>query len=307
MGSKHLGLRVLKEIHTLFPNTLIGAMTIDDTNDTRTALDDFEKVSNDTGLPLYVVKNKKHAQEIIRNLQPELCLVVGWYWLINRETLEIPTHGFIGIHNSLLPKYRGTSPLIWAMINGEEEVGFSLFTFTTGMDDGPIWAQGIVKVENDDYISDVLKKLEEKVVEVVRKKYFAILEGTIIPVDQQHELATYCTQRFPDDGNINWNLPALYIYNCIRAQSTPYPGAFTWFRFKYCCRWKARLFQHDYYGIRGQVAKIDTDGVYVICGDHRAIFLEEVEVDGKKGKANEFIQSISTNLSQTIASRIVTG
>jgi len=304
MGSKCLGLRVLKEIQSLSPNTLIGAITIDDKSDTRTALTDFKELSITTGLPLYVAKNRKHSEETIRNLKPDLCLVVGWYWLISEEILRLIPYGFIGIHYSLLPKYRGGSPLIWAIINDEREVGFSLFSFAEGIDDGPLWAQGTVTVEDGDYVSDTLRKLEEKTIEVLLKKYPSIINGTITPVEQRHELATYCAQRLPNDGNVNWYKPARYVYNFIRAQSDPYPGAFTWYENGMLRIWKARLFEYEYSGTPGQVAKIDSDGVYVICGDNRAVIVEEVEIAGKRGEAKKFIKSIKARLSNTIAKAI---
>ncbi len=284
MGSKQLGLRVLQEMYSLSPATLIGVVTIDDTNDTRTKFTDFQAFAERHGLELRVGKNRKHSEQIIEELKPDLCLVVGWYWLISNTVLDTVPFGFIGIHNSLLPKFRGGSPLIWPIIRGEREVGFSFFSFTPGMDDGPIWAQESVSVAEHDYISSVLKRLENKAIDVLRATYPQLLNCSIKPVEQNHELATYCAQRFPSDGNINWHEPARSVYNFIRAQSDPYPGAFTYFEGKELRIWKARLFRNTYFGTPGQVARIASDGVYVICGDDRAIILEEVELGGKGAK-----------------------
>jgi methionyl-tRNA formyltransferase len=300
MGSKQLGLRVLREMYSLSPETLIGALTIDDTNDTRTALSGFQSFSNESNLELHTAKNRKQSEQIIEDLKPDLCLVVGWYWLISNRVIDAVPRGFIGIHNSLLPYFRGGSPLIWQIISNEKEVGFSFFSFTQSMDDGPIWAQGSVLVEEHDYISHVLRKLEDKTVEVLREKYPLILNGDIRPVEQQHELATYCAQRFPNDGNIDWHKPAHDTYNFIRAQSDPYPGAFTYFEAQMLKIWKAKMFEGKYYGTPGQVARITADGVYVICGDNSAIILEDVELGGKRGKANDFIKCIRGRMSKII-------
>lgn len=297
IGSKRLGLRVLKEMHSLSPETLIGAVTIDDTMDTRGAIGDFKEYSNKHRLPLYVAGSRQHSEQIIAELKPDLCLLVSWYWLISTRTINAVPGGLIVMHNSLLPKYRGGSPLIWAIINDEKEVGFSFFSLTAGMDEGPILVQGSVVVEEHEYISDILEKLEEKTVEVLRNKYLLMLNGGIVPVEQQDTLATYCAQRFPCDGNIDWHMPAKDIYNFIRAQSSPYPGAFTYFEGQMLKLWKARPFKQKYYGTPGQVAKINADGAYLICGDNQAIILEEVELGGKRGGANEFITSIKTRMS----------
>ncbi len=300
MGSKQMGLQVLREMYLLSPETLIGVLTIDDTNDTRTVFNDFQSFSNTNELELYVANNRKQADQIIRELNPDLCLVSGWYWMISKKTLGDVPHRFIGIHNSLLPKYRGGAPIIWAILNNEKKVGVSFFSFTPGMDEGPIWAQGSVLVKKYDYISDVLRKLVDRTIEVLQGTYLQILNGSICPVEQNHGLATYCAMRFPNDGNINWHMPAQYVYNFIRAQSEPYAGAFTYFEGQILKIWQASIFDKTYYGTPGQVARITTDSVYIICGDHQAVILEDVELGGKRGKANIFIKSIKGRMSNII-------
>lgn len=301
IGSKQLGLRVLNEIYSLSPDKLIGILTIDDSPDTRSVLNDFHHFSKQNELFLHVAKNRKEAETIIMEVKPDLCFVVGWYWLISNDTLNSVPSGFIGIHNSLLPKYRGSSPLIWSIINNEKKVGFSFFSLTQGMDEGNIWAKGSVSVEKQDYISDILKKLEKKIIQVLQENYLQILDGNILPMEQKHELATYCTQRIPSDGNINWHKSAIDIYNFIRAQSDPYPGAFTYFNYSELKIWRARVFDRPYYGTPGQIASVSSDGVYVICGDHRAIVIEEVEIAGKRGNAKAFIKSTKGRMCSVIA------
>lgn len=292
IGSKQLGLRVLQEMQALSPRALIGALTIDDHNDTRTRFADYQAFAQRQGLELRVGKNRKHAEQIIAELKPDLCLVVGWYWLISNTALNSVPFGFIGIHNALLPKFRGGSPLIWSILRDEKEVGISVFSFTSGMDDGPIWAQQTVSVGENDYISSVLTELENKTIALFKRLYPKLLDRSIKPVEQNHQLATYCTQRFPEDGNINWQDPARNVCRFIRAQSDPYPGAFTYFEGERLTIWKASLSPKVYIGAPGQVARLASKGVYVICGDDRAIILEEVELRGKRGKATDSIKSI---------------
>ncbi|MBF0522815.1 MAG: methionyl-tRNA formyltransferase [Candidatus Omnitrophica bacterium] len=299
MGSKDLGLGVLKEMVALSPKTLIGALTIDDKSDCRSALSDFKVFAKEKNIKLYVASNKADSERIIQELKPDLCFVVGWYWLISDATLDGVAKGFIGIHNSLLPQYRGSAPLVWAMMAGEKKVGFSLFTFTKGMDDGPIWVQGSVSVEDSDDIGDVLVKLKTKAVKTVHEKYPAILDGKIKPVAQKHNQATYCAQRLPSDGNINWSEPARKIYDFIRSQANPYPGAFTYYQSAELKIWRAQLCDKVYFGTPGQVAQIGKDGVYVICGDNRAIILKDIEFGGKRQPAQEILKTISIRFPDT--------
>ena len=169
------------------------------------------------------------------------------------------------------------------------------------MDEGQVWAQGSVCVEEQDYISDILKKLEEKTIQVFQTNYPRILNDEVQPIEQNHELATYCAQRFPIDGNMNWHTSAQDVYNFIRAQSDPYPGAFTYLDAQELKIWRAKLFDKPYYGIPGQVARITSEGVYVICGNHRAVIIEEVEKAGKRDKANKFVKSIKDRMCSIIA------
>lgn len=298
IGSKQMGLRVLQEMYSLAPETIIGILTIDDSSDTRSTFIGFQQFAQQTGLILYVAANRRQSEEIVADLRPDLCFVVGWYWLIDSATLAAVPSGFVGIHNSLLPKYRGGSPLIWAMIKGDNEVGFSMFSFSPGMDDGPIWAQGRVPVNEQDYVSDVLEKLEAKTIQVLQTIYPRILSGEAKPTAQDHGMATYCAQRYPEDGCINWSESARNVFNFVRAQSEPYPGSFTYYDGQRLKIWKAHLFEREYCGMPGQVSRITDDGVYVICGDHRAIILEDIEfADGKRGKPNDLIVSIRKRMS----------
>lgn len=282
-------------MYRLNPESLKAIITIDDRKDTRTVYNDIIDFWEKHNIRLYVVKNRNQFREAIYNLKPELCIVVCWYWLIGKEVLSFVPKGFIGIHHSLLPKYRGSSPLVWQMINGEKEVGTSIFSFTEDMDAGDIWHQEIVKITAKDYIKDALDKLENKVLNWFRKNYLNILNDKIQPFPQEHSQATYCAQRFPFDGQIDWNKSSTEIYNYIRAQSEPYPGAFTHFNGKKLTIWRARPLDVTYYGEAGQVARVSKEGVYVICGDQKPIILETVQLENDEEKpANNVIKSFKT-------------
>jgi len=298
LGSKSIGLKCLTAIFSMDPNSLIGVITFDDRNDPRSVHDKFREYTTKTHLKLFVVRNRKESEELIRQLKPELCIVVGWYWLIGSETLGAVPNGFIGIHNSLLPEYRGGSPLVWAVINGDVKVGVSLFSLTEGMDEGDIWGQRVVRIEFTDYISGILKKVEAEAISLFEEKYNAILNRAVEPTPQDHVRATYCTQRFPADGLINWQKSAVQIYNFIRAQSEPYPGAFTFYNGHKLTIWRAHPLDVTYYGTPGRVARITEQGVYVVCGDQKPIVLQEVQFgSGPKKRGNEVLRSIKMRFS----------
>lgn len=294
IGSKKLGLNCLKTMYNLSKETLIGVVTFDDTADGRGKLSDFTDFCSTNEIPLFVAKNRSDSEKIIQSQRPDICIVVGWYWLIGNETLNDVPYGLLGIHNSLLPKYRGGSPLIWSIINGEKNVGFSMFSFTEGMDEGDVWFQYKFELKQKDDIESVLEKFDTGAVELLKKKYKKILSGELKPKPQNHQEATYCAQRKPDDGIIDWNKSANQIFNFIRAQSHPYPGAFTIYKNKKLIIWKAIINSETYFGTAGQVARISNEGVTVICGDNKSITIKDIEYDGERIAANALIKTINT-------------
>jgi len=306
VGSKQLGLNCLKTMYSLSKETLVGAVTFDDSADGRGKLADFKAFCSQHKIPLFVAKNRADAEKIIQAQRADIGIVVGWYWLIGNETLNSVPHGLLGIHNSLLPKYRGGSPLIWSIINGEKKVGFSMFSFTEGMDEGDVWFQYKFEMKPKDDIQSVLEKFDTGAIELLKKYYKKILSGELKPKAQKHQEATYCAQRKPEDGRIDWSKPADAIFNFIRAQSQPYPGAFTTHKNKKLLIWKATLNPETYYGTPGQVARISPDGVTVICGDSKSITLKEIEYEGEKMAANTLIKTINARFhySQPLTSEI---
>lgn len=292
-GSKALGLKVLERLHAQAPESLAGILTIDDRADSRSRHDAFQLFGKRSGIAVNVAESRRESEEILRKLAPDCCFVVGWYWLFSKELLASVPKGFIGLHNSLLPRYRGFSPLVWTLINGESEAGFSVFSLSEEMDSGRLWAQDRVAVGPDDYVGDVLARIEDLAPTRVAEVYAGLLAGTKNPWAQPDSEATYCAQRLPEDGRIVWTHSAERIRNLVRALSDPYPGAFTVLDGDPLTVWRADLVGVSYSGIPGQVARVTPDGgVVVIAGDNRALVLREVDYRGKRAHAADMITSI---------------
>jgi len=188
---------------------------------------DFSGLAEKYNIPLIYVEGKMSSyKERIEELKPDFLLVIGWYYMIPKSIRELAPLGCAGIHGSLLPKYRGGAPLVWAIINGEEEAGISFFYFDDGVDDGDLIAQIKFPITYEDTIADILRKTNEATLEAVEKYIPLISESTAPRVKQDHTKATYVPQRKPDDGEIDLTKTAGELYNFIRAQSSPYPGAF---------------------------------------------------------------------------------
>jgi len=189
---------------------------------------DLKPFAAERGLPCFEVEGRLGAlTEHIDELRPDLLLVIGWYYLIPAKMRAVAPLGCVGIHASLLPKYRGGAPLVWAVINGETHTGVSLFHFDDGVDTGDIIAQESFEIDPEDTIADLLQKSEKACASVLRTNLPLLATGTAPRVPQDHTGATQFPQRSQEDGLINWAWSAERVRNFIRAQTKPYPGAFT--------------------------------------------------------------------------------
>lgn len=291
IGSKQLGLQALKQIFSQRA-CVLNVITIDDHDDSRSELVGFRDFCSSNNLALNIVSSPKEVDALLQSTGPDWCFVVGWFWLLSKEALGSVRNGCLGIHNSILPKFRGSAPLVWAMMAGEKEVGISLFSLTAEMDDGPVWHVERMPICHNDSIASVLAGIEKLIERMIDSCFKDILSGKLKPVPQNHDLATYCAQRVPKDGKVNWNMPAARVYDFIRAQSHPYPGAFTDFSGKQLVIQSARMFSPRYWGTPGQVARITQEGVYVVCGDNQAIIIETVLYDGSLVLSSSIIQSV---------------
>ncbi len=194
------------------------------------------------GIPVSVARHPVvDYYKTIEQWMPDLIIVVGWYYMIPDHIMHLPSKGVVGIHASLLPKYRGNAPLVWAMINGEKHSGVSLFYIGEGTDNGDIIDQKSFPIDESDTISNVLAKAEEKSIELLQNNLPLIAEGKAARVKQNEAEATYFPKRVPEDGQVDWSWDIQRIKNFIRAQTKPYPGAFTVIDGKKVILWDADI------------------------------------------------------------------
>lgn len=147
------------------------------------------------GLAVYQPKDKTELLEIVKNLQPDLAIVAAFGMIFPKEVLEIPKYGFINVHPSLLPKYRGPTPIQNAILAGDKETGVSLFLVDEKMDHGPILAKRELPITNDDDYDTLSRKLAETGADLLIKTLPKYLNGEITPLAQDESQATY-TKKF---------------------------------------------------------------------------------------------------------------
>lgn len=186
---------------------------------------DFSSLAREYDVPLYWVESPTNTllsyKNKIKDYSVDFFLVANWYYKIPYQIYSLSKMGAFGFHNSLLPKYAGGAPLVWAIIEGERESGVTLFRMNEAMDCGDIIHQRSFVIDFEDSIAEVLKKAEKLAITMSLDLFSKPITFT-----KQEGKARYYPQRTLEDGEIDFSLNAQQLYNFIRAQSSPYPGAF---------------------------------------------------------------------------------
>lgn len=172
------------------------------------------------------VKNNPEILEQLKSLGADIFVVVAYGKILPKELIDLPQFKTVNVHFSVLPKYRGASPIQFALLNGDEQTGTSIFVLDEGMDTGPLLAQEIVNVdpgENYFLLADKLAKLSASIINQVLEDYAS---GKITPLPQDEERATHTKIIEKLDGKIDWQKTATEIYNQFRAYYI-WPGIWT--------------------------------------------------------------------------------
>lgn len=195
--------------------------------------------------------NEPDNIEMVRKIAPDFLMSFYYRNMIKPEILEIPAKGALNLHGSYLPKYRGRVPVNWAVINGETETGATLHYMLAKPDAGDIVDQIKVPIDFTDTAHDVFGKVTKAAVEVLRRAWPRLLDGSAVRIPMDLQAGSYFGGRRPEDGRIDWTKSALEIYNLVRGVTHPYPGAFTQINGKKITVWSA--FPLDGSGEPGQV------------------------------------------------------
>lgn len=213
--------------------------------------------------------NDQENIDIIKQINPDYIFIIGLSQLISKDLINLPKKGAIGFHPTPLPKFRGRAAIVWQILLGVQETKCSLFFIDEGIDSGDILGQEPYLIEDNDYASDVLKKCHVAFKKLIAKTLPELVKGEIEPIRQNEDEATYLLKRSPEDGRINWSQPSEKIQRLIRAVSKPYPGAFSEYEGNAkIIFWKADFIEnYTYIGLPGQIAKITSEFMDIVCVD----------------------------------------
>ena len=253
-----------------------------------------ENISLDVRTP-QKLKNNNHEEEYLCKLNPDLIIVVSYGQIIPKNLLKIPKYGFLNVHASLLPKWRGAAPIQRSIMNLDKETGISIMKINENLDEGPICNQYSLQISekiNSEELSEKLSLLaSEKILDVLDNIY----DGNINFQDQDHSKATYAKKIQKVEGKINWNEAADKIIGKINGLY-PYPGAFFLFKGE---RYKILKAEKSYSS--GKPGNIITEDFEICCGEG-SIKVLSIQREGKKAQQiKEFLLGSKINKGTNIS------
>jgi methionyl-tRNA formyltransferase len=223
--------------------------------------------------------NSDQVLNVLRKLDPELVFVVGWSQLVHDPFIALAREGVFGMHPTLLPRHRGRAPIPWAILSGLARTGVTLFEIVEATaDSGGIVGQLTVEIASDDTATSLFDRLARAHVELIREYVPQLLDGRAPRAQQDARRASSWPRRAPADGIIDWETRAPYLYDWVRAQTRPYPGAFTFLGDEKVVVWRARPVELQETAPAGTIVAERPEGHVVACGEG-GLLLEEIELD----------------------------
>lgn len=214
--------------------------------------------------------------------QADLGVVAEYGMIIPEPLLYMPTHKTLNLHGSILPKYRGASPIQTAILMGDKQTGVTLMLMDKKMDHGPTLASASIPVGDDETYKELSARLAEIAAELFLNKAPRYIAGGIAPAAQNDNQATFCKILTRDDGRIDFKKNAAEIYNQFRAL-TPWPGTWALLSGKRCkLTGMAKAPEMD---IKPGEIITDNERIFAGCGDNTAIEILSLQLEGKKNLA----------------------
>ena len=235
----------------------------------------YEKIWSDSvadlaaahGVPVEL-RNRPDDSLILRlkEVDPDLIVANNWRTWLPPEVFQLPRHGTLNVHDSLLPAYAGFSPIIWALINGEPEVGVTAHLMNEDLDAGDIVVQRAIPVGPTDTATDLFHRTVDLIAPVVTEALSRIASGDVTAIPQDRGKASFFHKRSERDSLIDWTWPAADLERLIRAQSDPYPNAFTFHKGNRVRITAAAVSRANYGGTPGRIFIREDDGIVIVAG-----------------------------------------
>ncbi|MDJ0463948.1 methionyl-tRNA formyltransferase [Streptomyces sp. H27-C3] len=263
--------------------------------------DSVADLAEEHGVPV-LIRNRPDDEELfaaLKTADPDIIVANNWRTWIPPRIFGLPRHGTLNVHDSLLPKYAGFSPLIWALINGEREVGVTAHMMDDELDAGDIVDQRAVGVEPTDTATDLFHKTVDLIAPVTVGALSRIAAGETEFTKQDRSQATFFHKRSAEDIRIDWNWPSEDLARLVRAQSAPYPSAFTYHKGKRLEILTAVVSEGTYGGTPGRIFYREGTGVAIVAGadartgrNHGLAITRVRTEDGEEMTATDYFTSM---------------
>jgi methionyl-tRNA formyltransferase len=228
------------------------------------------------------------TEALLQKLAPDCVVIIAYGQIIPARLLPIPKLGWINLHASLLPKFRGAAPINWAIVNGETRTGVTTMRIDVGMDTGEMLLQREIEIGAKEAAPELAARLSEVGAPLMVETLRGLAAGTIVPQAQHHAEASYAPMLKKEDGRIDWRRPAREIYNRMRGFA-PWPGAYTTFRGQTCHVWGEPASKGESAGLPSGVGASapgtlcgEKNGLFVCCGDATVLCVSAVKLEGRK-------------------------
>ena len=250
------------------------------------------------GIPVHQPEKIRapEVQELLQKLAPDVIVIIAYGQIIPGRLLPIPKYGWINLHASLLPKYRGAAPINWAIVNGETKTGVTSMRIDAGMDTGEILLQKEMEIGPSETAPELAARMSELGAPLMAETLRGLAAGSIVSRPQNSEQASLAPMLKREDGLINWSRTAQEIFNRIRGFD-PWPGAYTTFRGQNCHIWGEPASKElcDQSAREAQSAVpgsllVERNELLILCGGTTYLRLHAVKLEGRKQvSASEFL------------------
>lgn len=241
-----------------------------------------KRLAEASGFPVYQPTTLRTPEAVVQLAQwdPDVIVVAAFGHILRQPLLDLAPHGCVNVHASLLPRWRGASPVAAAILAGDTETGVTIMQMDRGMDTGPILAQEATGIEVDDTAATLSARLAELGAQLLVQVLSPYLEGDLIPEHQPEEGVTYAPLLTKEDGQIDWTIPATLIDRQVRA-FTPWPGSYTF--------WEEALLKvlevipfDDWTGPEAPGTVLEGEVSPLVATGEGAVWLTRLQLAGKK-------------------------
>jgi methionyl-tRNA formyltransferase len=246
------------------------------------------------GLPVHQPEKVRapEPKALLERLAPDCMVIIAYGQIIPAALLTIPKHGWINLHASLLPRYRGAAPIQWAIANGETKSGLTTMRIDAGMDTGEMLLQQEMEIGPAQTTPELAARMADAGAPLMAETLRRLAAGALTPRAQNHADATYAPLLKKEDGRVDWTRPAAEICNRMRA-FTPWPGTYTTFRGRICHIVVEPASKEVSTTAPPGTIHLTTTGMVVRCGQATEVRVLSVKQEGgKQIDAMEFISSV---------------